>query len=117
MIDDRSVPFIVFLLVVIIAFLGRPIATRSRPVRRRPRNGAESIARLGEALGVGVIVQSIDEGPPFTIEASLLRDTQAHHVVAAGPSEDEAWDDLARKVTQWANQDPRTIRTVIGGGL
>ncbi len=115
MIDDRSVPIVVFLLLVIIAVLGRPVASRARPVRRRPRTGPEAITRLGEALGVGIIVQSIDEGPPVTIEASLLRDTQAHHVLASGPSEEEAWEDLARKVAHWANQDPRTIRTVFGG--
>jgi hypothetical protein len=114
-IDDRTVPFVVLALIIIIAILGRPVAARARPVRRRPRHGPEAMARLGEALGVGIIVQSIDEGPPVTIEASLLRDTQTHHVVATGPSEEEAWDDLARKVAAWANQDPRTIRTVFGG--
>ena len=116
MIDDRSVPVVIFLLIVIIAILGRPAAKRSRTALRRPRTGPEAISRLGEQLGVGIIVQSIDEGPPVTIEASMLLDTLVHHIVASGPTEEDAWDDLARKVTAWKNRDPRTVRNVLGGG-
>ena len=115
MIDDRTVPFVVLALIVIIAILGRPVATRARPVRRRPRPGAETIEQLAESLGIGIIVQSVDEGPPATIEATLMLDTAVHHVTASGASEVEAWEDLARQATDWKNNDPRNVRTYLGG--
>ena len=115
MIDDRTVPFVVLALVIIIAILGRPVARRRS--RLKPQNlppGPEAIERLAEALGVGIIVQSIDEGPPATIEASLLLDARVHHATAKGPTEEEAWEDLARQATEWGNDDPRKVRTYLG---
>jgi hypothetical protein len=116
-IDDRTVPFVVLALVVIIAILGRPVGRSSKAVRRRPRPGPETIERLAEALGMGIIVQSVDEGPPALITASFLLDTQMHHVTANGATEEAAWEDLARQAAAWKNHDPRTIRTILGGGV
>lgn len=116
MIDDRTVPFVVLIVVVIVAILGRP-AVRSAKIRRRRRlpPGPEAIERLAETLGIGIIVQSIDEGPPATIEASLLLDSRVHHATATGPTEEAAWEDLARQATEWGNNDPRQARTYLGG--
>jgi hypothetical protein len=114
-IDDRTVPFVVLALIVIIAILGRPISRTSKAVRRRPQPGPEAIERLAESLGIGIIVQSVEEGPPAMIEASLLLDTSVHHVTATGASEVEAWEDLARQATDWKNNDPRNVRTYLGG--
>jgi hypothetical protein len=114
-IDDRSVPYIVLIVAVLIVTLGRPVVRRSRTGRRRPRPGAETIERLAETLGIGIIVQSIEVGPPAAIAASLLLDTRIHRVLATGPSEDAAWDDLARQALKWKNDDPRNARTYFGG--
>jgi hypothetical protein len=116
MIDDRSVPFVVLIVAVIVAILGRP-AVRSSKIRRRRRlpPGPAAIERLAETLGIGIIVQSIDEGPPATIEASLLLDALVHHATATGQTEDAAWEDLARQATDWGNNDPRKVRTYLGG--
>jgi len=115
-IDDRTVPFVVLIVVVIVAILGRPVV-RSSQVRRRRRlpPGPEAIAELASALGIGIIVQSIDEGPPARIEASLLLDALVHHATATGQTADAAWEDLARQATEWGNNDPRKVRTYLGG--
>jgi hypothetical protein len=78
---------------------------------------SESIARLAEALGIGIMVQSIEAGPPAAITATFLLDTRVFSVLATGASEDDAWEDLARKAVEWKNQDERNIRTYLGGGL
>ena len=115
MIDDQSVPFLVLALVVLIGFLARPRARSSSSGRRRPTRGAEAVARLAEALGIGIIVHEVDGGPPAWISASLLLDTTVSRVIASGATENEAWEDLARKATAWKNDDPRNVRTYLGG--
>jgi hypothetical protein len=114
-IDDRTVPLVVLALVVIIAFLARPVARSSGLSGPRPKPGAEAVARLAEALGIGIIVHEVEEGPPAWISASLLLDTAVSRVVASGDTENEAWEDLARKATAWKNDDPRNVRTYLGG--
>jgi len=115
MIDDRTVPFVVLVIVLIVAFFARPRARLSSSVRRRPKPGAEAVARLAEALGIGIIVHEVEDGPPAWISASLLLDTTLSRVVATGATENEAWEDLARKATAWKNDDPRNVRTYLGG--
>jgi len=115
-IDDRTVPFVVLALVIVIGILGRPVARRRSHVKPQTLPpGPEAIERLAEALGVGIIVQSIDEGPPATIQASLLLDALVHRATATGSTEEEAWEDLARQATEWGNDDPRKVRTYLGG--
>jgi hypothetical protein len=114
-IDDRTVPLVVLALVVIIAILARPVARSSRSSGPRPKPGAEAVARLAEALGIGIIVHEVEDGPPAWISASLLLDTAVSRVVASGATENEAWEDLARKATAWKNDDPRNVRTYLGG--
>ena len=115
MIDDRSVGYVVFVLGVVIALLAWPAIRRSRPTRRRGSAGRPTIDQLAEALGIGIIVQSVEAGPPATIEASLLLDTRVYGVVATGATETEAYDDLARKAVAWKNEDERNVRTYFGG--
>ena len=116
MIDDRSVGYVVFVLVVVIALLAWPAVRRSRTTRRRGSAGRRAtIDDLAEALGIGIIVQSVEAGPPAMIEASLLLDTRVFGVVATGATETEAYDDLARKAVAWKNEDERNVRTYFGG--
>jgi hypothetical protein len=76
---------------------------------------AEGIERLADALGIGIMVRSIEAGPPAVITATFLLDTRVFDVSATGPSEDDAWVDLARKATEWKNDDERNVRTYLGG--
>jgi len=79
------------------------------------RVGPERIGRLAEALGIGIMVQSIEAGPPAVITATFLLDTRVFGVAATGASEDDAWEDLARKATAWKSDDERNVRTYFGG--
>ena len=74
----------------------------------------DGIERLAEALGIGIMVQSIEAGPPAVITATFLLDTRVFRVAATGESEDDAWEDLARKATAWKNDDERNVRTYFG---
>jgi hypothetical protein len=116
-IDDRTVPFVVLIVVVIVAMLGRP-AVRSSKVRRRRRlpPGPEAIEQLAESLGIGIIVQSVDEGPPVRIAATGILDGGTTGLAGVGASEEEAWNDLARSAIAWKRDDNRIIRWMIGGG-
>ncbi len=73
------------------------------------------LERLAEALGIGIIVQSVDAGPPAVITASFLLDTRVFDVTATGSTEDDAWDELGRKAMQWKNDDERNVRNWFGG--
>lgn len=75
----------------------------------------EGIERLATALGIGIMVQSLEAGPPAVITATFLLDTRVFDVSATGPTEDEAWEDLARKAMQWKNDDERNVRNWFGG--
>jgi hypothetical protein len=79
--------------------------------------GPEGIERLADALGIGIMVRSIEAGPPAVISATFLLDTRVFDVSATGASEDDAWVDLARRATEWKNDDERNVRTYLGGGL
>ena len=79
--------------------------------------GPDGIERLAEALGIGIMVQSIEAGPPAVITATFLLDTRIFGVSATGSTEDDAWEDLARKAIEWKNDDERNVRTYLGGGL
>jgi hypothetical protein len=79
--------------------------------------GPDGIERLADALGIGIMVQSIEEGPPAVITATFLLDTRVFDVSVTGPTEGDAWEELARKAIEWKNDDERNVRTYFGGGL
>ena len=116
MIDDRTVPFVVIGLVIVIAILGRPVTRRSRAKPPIPRPGPEAIEQLAEALGVGIIVDAVDPGPPVRIVATGLLDGGTTRLTGVGATEDEAWSDLARAAIAWKRDDGRMVRWLIGGG-
>ncbi|MEO5885567.1 MAG: hypothetical protein ABIQ58_08650 [Candidatus Limnocylindrales bacterium] len=72
-------------------------------------------AQLARALGIGLLVQSIDVGPPITIEAMIMLDGRTAEVRGEGASEADAWRDLARAAVDWKNEDMRNLR-IFGGG-
>jgi hypothetical protein len=74
-----------------------------------------AIHALERALGVAIIVQDIDPGPPASIVAVGMLDNQSARLVGNGTTEAEAWHDLAMAVAAWRNVDPRQIRFFLGG--
>ena len=82
--------------------------------RRTPPPGPEAIARLAEHLGVGILIESVEAGPPVRILAAGLLDGRRTRLEGAGPTEDEAWEDLARTVIAWSRDDPRNFPTYLG---
>jgi hypothetical protein len=79
------------------------------------RPGSDTIGQLAEALGIGIMVQSLEPGSPVKIIATFLLDTRAFDVTATGPTEDEAWKDLSRRAIEWKNHDERNVRNWFGG--
>jgi hypothetical protein len=116
-IDDRTVPFVVLALVIIIAILGRPVVRRrSRVEPQTLPPGPEAIERLAETLGVGILIDAVDHGPPVRIAATGLLDGGTTRLNGVGATEDEAWRDLARAAIAWKRDDGRMVRWLIGGG-
>jgi hypothetical protein len=67
------------------------------------------IAELQDKLGMGVLVSSTEEGPPFRITAVLVFGIQQIEVVAEGRTEADAWRELARKATKWRGSNEVSI--------
>ena len=74
-----------------------------------------AIHDLERALGVALIVQDIDPGPPASIVAVGMLDNQSARLVGQGATEADAWRDLAMALAAWRNVDPRQIRLFLGG--
>lgn len=83
---------------------------------RTPPAGPELIAELERALGVGVMVQSIDDGPPVSIQAVLMFGSLSEPVMAEAASEADAWRALARIVIAWRATNDKHVPMWPGGG-
>jgi hypothetical protein len=123
---------VVVIIVAILYLSGRPKTLKRRP-RQRPTSGAELIDRLQQTLGIAIVVESIDPsnpagavevrepagaGPtdaPHTIRATLMFGRYTARVVAAGPTESDAWAELAKTAIAWRNSDYQHI-PMWGGG-
>lgn len=86
---------------------------------RDQASGADSVAEfledLERTLGVGVIVQSIEDGPTFTIRALLLLGQHSEHVVGEGRTEAEAYRALARSAIAWRTTNDKQVPWWGGG--
>ncbi len=80
-----------------------------------PPPGPEAIQQLAEHLGVGILVESVEAGPPARIVATGLLDGERTTLEGSGPTEDDAWRDLARAAIAWKREDGRNVRFIIGG--
>jgi hypothetical protein len=76
---------------------------------------SDFVRAMERALGIGVLVQSVEPGPPVRITASLMLDSRSGEVSGVGESEAEAWQDLGRAAMAWRNEDQQNIR-IYGGG-
>lgn len=110
--SDQSVPLVVLIVGVVILLAIRPIAASSRARRSDPipPPGPEAIAQLAEHLGVGILVESVEAGPPARIVATGLLDGGRTSLEGTGPTEDDAWRDLARAAIAWKREDGRNVR-------
>jgi hypothetical protein len=75
-----------------------------------PPTGPEAIERLAEQLGVGILVESVEPGPPARIIATGLVDGGSTRLEGSGLTEVDAWRDLARAAIAWKREDSRNIR-------
>ncbi len=76
---------------------------------------AEFIGAMERALGIGVLVHSVEPGPPVRITASLMLDSRTGEVTGVGESEAEAWQDLGRAALAWRSGNQENFR-IFGGG-
>jgi hypothetical protein len=113
---DESVPLVVLIVGVVVLLAIRPIAaSRSRRADRGLPPGPEAIERLAEHLGVGILVESVEPGPPVRILATGLLDGGRTELEGSGATEEDAWRDLARAAIAWKREDGRNIRFLLGG--
>jgi hypothetical protein len=71
---------------------------------------------LERALGIGIIVQSIEDGPTVRIEALVLLGQHSEQIVGAGTTETKAWRDLARSAIAWRTTNDKHVPWWGGGG-
>jgi hypothetical protein len=115
MTNEWLVPILVVGIVGVILVMERRSVRPLHRRRPRPVRGREMIARLEDTLGVGILVHEVQPGPPVRIVATGVLDGASSGLMGVGPTEDEAWDDLARAAIVWKRDDGRNIRTYIGG--
>jgi hypothetical protein len=129
---EWQVPLLIGAVVVAIVYL----SGRAKMPKRRaepPTNGAELIDRLQKTLGMAIAVESVEAsessgsadlaeadvaGPtdvPHTIRATLMFGRYTAQVVATGPTESDAWAELARMAVAWRNSDYQHIQMWPGG--
>jgi hypothetical protein len=70
---------------------------------------------LERQLGIGLIVQDVEPGPPVHIVAIGMLDGATTELTGSGATEDDAWADLARAAIAWKNDDERNARMFFGG--
>ena len=126
-------PFLVLVLVAAIVYVSdRRRRGRVRP-SPRPTNGPELIERLTQTLGMSILIDSVTSseppesaGPdaaevagvpdaPYTIRATLMFGRYTAPVVATGPTESDAWSELARMAIAWRTSDYQHIPMWWGG--
>ncbi len=95
-----------------------PSSSRSAGVHRLAglTSGPALIAELERKLGMSVVVHSVDESAPVRIHALLRYGPQSREVTAIGPSEADAWRELARMATEWRNANENLV-PLWGGGI
>ena len=85
------------------------VSASARDRNRRLRSGRALIRELERTLGIGVMIQSIDKRPPVTINALLMFGRQGREVTASGPSEAEAWQELAEIAMAWRKANDKQV--------
>jgi hypothetical protein len=85
---------------------------RGSHVAAPPVAGAEAVlADIHTKLGVGVLVESIDPGPPVRITALLTYAALSTRVGVQSDTEPEAWRELARAAAGWRQSNEVSLIT------
>jgi hypothetical protein len=125
---EWGVPLLVALIVIAIVYLNGQTKRGTASGSADPTSGAELIERLQKTLGMAIVVDSIEPAEPLdsgvtgrsaeptTIRATLMFGRYTTQVVAAGPTESDAWSELARMAIAWRNSDYQHIQMWPGGG-
>lgn len=71
---------------------------------------------LEQALGIGLIVTSIEEQPTVRIRALVLLGQHSEEIGGEGSTEAEAWRDLARSAIAWRTTNDKHVPWWGGGG-
>lgn len=127
---EWQVPLLVIAIVVaILYFSSRPKGLKRRP-RNQPTSARELIERLQETLGIAIVADSIEPsdtaesvepdvtGPtdvPHTIHATFMAGRYTAPVVATGPTESDAWAELAKIAIAWRNSNFQHVQMWPGG--
>jgi hypothetical protein len=77
--------------------------------------GPESTQRLAEHLGIALLIEDLDPGPPVRIVATAILDGAQSGLEGSGDTEEDAWRELGRAVIAWRRDDPRNVRFYAGG--
>jgi hypothetical protein len=74
------------------------------------------VDRIADDLGVGVLVGTIEEGPPVRIMATLVFGIVQTEVIVEGPDEASAWRELARTAAAWRQSNEVSFTRNFWGG-
>ena len=90
----------------------------SRQRRRidEPAAQRDLIDRLAHELGVGVLVASIEDGPPWQITAVLTFGLLQTEVRVEGSDEAAAWREPARAAASWRQSNEVSLSRTWWGG-
>ena len=72
--------------------------------------------RIAHDLGIGVLVSTIDDGPPVRITAALVFGILQTEVTVQGPDETSAWRELARAAASWRQSNEVSFSRNYSGG-
>jgi len=72
--------------------------------------------RIADDLGIGVLVSTIDHGPPVRITAALVFGIVQTEVTVEGPDETSAWRELARAAASWRQSNEVSFSRNYWGG-
>ena len=121
--DDWLGPlFLGGVLVVIVVYLGRSAVPGSKqdgesgPAPDRVLTGADLTAEIQRTLGIGIMVESVDVAETATIRARFMFGHHTTEVTVTGPSESEAWQELAKAAVAWRNSDYQQLPYWWGSG-
>ena len=70
---------------------------------------------LARALGIGVMVQEVDEAATVTVRAVVLLGQHSEQIAGRGATEAEAWRDLARAAIAWRTTNDKHVPWWGGG--
>jgi hypothetical protein len=81
-----------------------------------PEGAQHLVDRIADELGIGIIVEAVEDGPPCRITAFLNFGILQTEVTAEGPDEAAAWRELARAAASWRQSNEVSFTRNFWGG-